>query len=398
MKTIVYKEGEEPSYFYFIRSGEFQIEVPVQLPLSGSLLYKQKFENRMNNKYSILRKETMNKQIKFLVLGEKEFFGAEELIEGSITNNNNKRDHTVICISETAEVSIIHKKEFLRRIYADPISKELLTQHINKLKDVRNSRISEYISVQKFHGMLRCPTLTEQYSLFSEKPLIQSQSLHKTQDKSFCNLLETSNSNIMLSPLNTEPCESQSQISQINLSIYSEQHKVTMNLHRKLKSLQLEKLNSDENEHISSRFDALSELRNSFKPEEIVKLKAFRAFDQKQRQMVLIQGLRERKKLDEENNKLPIPKIVQRKIRERIEINRILTNLNAKLEKNRKKFQESEGFIKRFVQKRHEKTETEEKRDNQINSLHSLNKLNKNLLPLKYNIDKYISFKLKKHI
>lgn len=396
MKSIVYKEGEEPSHFYFIRSGEFQIEIPVQLPLSGSLLYKQKFENRVNNKYSILRKETMNKQIKFLVLGEKQFFGAEELIDSN-GNYNNKRDHTVICISETAEVSIINKKEFLRKIYNDPISKEFLIQHVNKLKDLRNSRISEYISVQKFHGMLRCPTLREQYSLFSEKPLILNQSVHKTQDKSLYNLLETSNSNIMLSPLNTEPCESQSQISQINLSIYSEKHKVTMNLHRKLKSLQLEKLNSYENEHISSRFDALGELRNAFKPEELVKLKAFRAFDRKQRQMVFSIGLRERKKLDEDN-KIPIPKIVQRKIRERMEINKILTNLNAKLEKNRKKFQESEGFIKKFVQKKPEKTETEEKREKPLSSLHSLNKFDKRLLPLKYNIDKYISFKSKKHV
>ena len=451
MKSVVYKEGDEATHFYIIRSGEFQVDLPVTLPLEGSLLFKRKFE-KSNNKYNLGSKNSIIKFLKFVILSSNEYFGFEELIY------NTKRNHRVKCISEFAEVSIINKKEFIRRFWGDPKTQENFIKIMARNHELRQSRLHDYVNIEQSVGILRKPSLLEDYFMDSEgssqqKPEsslheerlnpshslyfsnnLNNQSLQKSMNESklkqSITIHENNESLVKLLEQNTPqnvasqqihmiyvPREQRTSSSKIgilsepneinnalNLVDFARKHDETMNLHRKLKSLEIRAKTLNDSNHITSKIDFMKELRCSFKPPEIVKLQAFKLLDEKQKEFENYSQFRGKKKI-EEDQKFFIPKIVQRKIIEKVEINKTLAKLNSKLEKisKRKNLNKSgsstlfyEEKMKELEKRREDKNEnnmfvskTNDEKNKHHYKVNSLMFMNKEFLPLKYNIDKY---------
>lgn len=470
MKSVVYKEFDESMYFYIIRSGEFQIDVPVELPLEGSLLFKQKFEKKQN-KYSVCSKNTIKKYLKFAILGKNEYFGFEELV------SNTRRNHRVVCKSEYGEVSVVNKKEFLRRVWGDPKTQESLQRIINQNNELRQKRVNELLSIQQNIGFLRKPTVFDEYQLPSEgkqghspsqgylmdskmfdstssaitindnslrvpsiekkslnlpyvllnekknvalkkmllnerkkRPSITEFSVHETsslrnklktrqtfheqENPSILKLLEESHSN-PVDRIKTETSHANETLNNSNLLNYAQSHEYSMNLHRKMKSLEFQAKNMpNETSHITSKIDIIQEIRSSFKPIEILKLKAFQQLNQKQRGFENYSKFRKKRKIEDYQN-FYIPKIVQRSLQEKMQINKTLDRLTSRIETVAKKTRflnlVTEERLLEVERRRMENKKIDYlKRDsNQHQRMRSLNSMNKDLLPLKYNIEKY---------
>lgn len=162
IKTCMYKVGDEANNFYIIRSGEFQIDIAVTLPVEGTLLFKQQSE-KFSSKYNISSKNrSITKYLKFAILSKNEYFGFEELLD------NKKRNHRVTCISELGEVSIIYKKEFLRRIVSDQKTKNHLIKMSEKHEEMKQARINEFLNLERKYGILKKPSILDQYSEFQQ--------------------------------------------------------------------------------------------------------------------------------------------------------------------------------------------------------------------------------------
>ena len=176
----------------------------------------------------------------------------------------------------------------------------------------------------------------------------------------------------------------------INLVDFARNHEDMMNLHKKLRNLELQNHSS----HITSKIDMVKELRSSFKPPEVIKLKALRELDEKMKNYENYDKFKAKKiaKIME------IPKISQRKINEKVEINKILAKLNEKLEKIHKGkslvFCDNSSYeLEKILEIQTKRNENPEKNPMKSKIMHqkgnSLMNLNKDLLPLKYNVEKY---------
>ena len=469
---MIYKELDESLYFYIIRAGEFQIDVPVELPLEGSLLFKQKFEKKQN-KYSVCSKNTIKKYLKFAILGKNEYFGFEELV------SNSRRNNRVVCKSEYGEVSVVNKKEFLRRVWGDPKTQENLQRIINQNNELKQKRINELLSIEQNIGFLRKPTVFDEYQLTSDEgkqgtgisqgylmdskmfdstnlaamsiadnslrvPSIEKKNLnlpsvllnekknivlkkilpiegkkrqsisefsapetstlknklktrqtfHEQEPPSILKLLEESHSHPS-DRIKTEISHMNETLNNSNLLNFAQNHEYSMNLHRKMKSLEFQAKNMfSETSHITSKIDIIQEIRSSFKPIEIMKLKAFQKLNQKQRGFENYSKFRKKKKMEDYQNFF-IPKIVQRSLQEKMQINKTLDRLISRIESCAKKTRflnlgTEEKLLEIERRRMENKKKDYLKRDSsQHHRVRSLNSMNKDLLPLKYNIEKY---------
>jgi len=401
--------------------------------------------------------------MKFAILSKNEYFGFEELI------NNTKRNHRVICLSEHGEVSVVNKKEFMRRLWGEPKTQENLIRIISRNNEMKQIRINELVSIETSIGILRKPTVFDNYridgeetkrlnnkaymgdskifdstnsvisitnndslnfnscerrasnfqkillnekkSIVLQKILLQerkkrtsvsdipnkntfilnklkpSKTFHDLETGSIIHLLEDSQ-NISKKHINEI-----SQINETNLMNYAQNHDFSMNLHRKLQSLEIRTKNLNES-HITSKLDVMQELRSSFKPMEIVKLKAFQQLNQKQNEFENYSKFRRKKRIEDYKNYF-IPKIVQRSLNERMEINKTLARLNLKIETPCKKTKFlnllTEEKLLEIERRRGENRKYDYlKKDNgEHHRVKSLMTMNRDLLPLKYNIEKY---------
>ncbi|KAL4470100.1 hypothetical protein ABPG72_008759 [Tetrahymena utriculariae] len=119
-KEIIYKEGDNPDFVYFIKEGEFEVTKTLKIEVSDSSVHDQ---------FNSLLKQGKNidsRKAKISVLGIGSSFGEEEIVMGT------KRTCSVQCISSTAELYILHKQKFIQHIKYDK-------QNIQKLKiDIQN--------------------------------------------------------------------------------------------------------------------------------------------------------------------------------------------------------------------------------------------------------------------
>lgn len=180
---------------------------------------------------------------------------------------------------------------------------------------------------------------------------------------------------------------------------FSKKHNSTMNLHHKLKSLEINLKKIVEISHITSKLDIMKDLRCSFKPQEMVKLKAFQEMDQKQKDFDVYRDFRGKIKI-EDDKRFFISKIILREIKEKIQISKKIAIINMKIEKaderRRLNLDKTENLSKKgekILQNLRETRRTSQKSKSEYSRKHlkmsSLTLLNKDLLPLKYNTEKY---------
>ncbi|EAS03972.2 glycosyl hydrolase family 31 protein (macronuclear) [Tetrahymena thermophila SB210] len=119
-KEIIYKEGDNADFVYFIKEGEFEVTKTLKIEQSDSSAHDQ-FNSLLKQ-----GKNAENRKAKISVLGIGSSFGEEEIVMGT------KRACSVQCISSTAELYILHKSKFIQHIKYDK-------QNIQKLKiDIQN--------------------------------------------------------------------------------------------------------------------------------------------------------------------------------------------------------------------------------------------------------------------
>jgi len=388
--------------------------------------------------------------MKFVILSKNEYFGFEEIID------NTKRNHRVVCCSQYGEVSIVTKKEFMRRFWGDPKTKQNLIRIITRNNEIKQSRINEMLAIESSMGILRKPTDFDEFRIEDEEPfkskmfdsinsgisfnnINTSVNFNSTERKSTSsqkpqlsdsknnnlkhflykkkfNVSSHINKNFFLNKLKTsltfhehEPgsmikLEDSNDISKKLRTEISQIHDTTnlmnfvqspMNLHRKLKSLDfnLKTMNLNES-YITNRRDVMQDLRSSFKPIEIVKLKAFQQLNEKQKEFEIYNKFSMKKKI-EDYQSFFVPKIVQRKLNEKVEIKKTLAKLNSKIETTCKK----NKFISILTEEKlleverrrgeNRKHDCLKKENGEHHRVRSLITMNRDLLPLKYNIGKY---------
>ncbi|KAL4442362.1 hypothetical protein ABPG74_005703 [Tetrahymena malaccensis] len=119
-KEVIYKEGDNADFVYFIKEGEFEVTKTLKIESSDQSVHDQ-FNSLLKQ-----GKNIENRKAKISVLGIGSSFGEEEIVMGT------KRACSVQCISSTAELYILHKQKFIQHIKYDK-------QNIQKLKiDIQN--------------------------------------------------------------------------------------------------------------------------------------------------------------------------------------------------------------------------------------------------------------------
>ena len=136
-KQVIYRKGDDPHSVYIIREGEFLMNVEVEIAI----------ESLNSEKGGGLKKDRITKTMDLAILGPGHIFGEEEIFEKI------KRNTTVTCVSHSASLYVLAKKEFYRRVFLEDGSRVFLKENLKIKKKFRNDRIQEFLETEKFFSI-----------------------------------------------------------------------------------------------------------------------------------------------------------------------------------------------------------------------------------------------------
>lgn len=131
-KQIIYRKGDDANSIYIIREGEFLLSIDVEIPI----------EEKCNEKLR-LRKDKIVKTLELSILSPGQIFGEEEIMEKT------KRNTTIACVSHSAVIYALAKKEFYRRVFLEEFSRMFLKENLKIKKKFREDRINDFIETEK---------------------------------------------------------------------------------------------------------------------------------------------------------------------------------------------------------------------------------------------------------
>lgn len=150
-KQIIYKQGDNADSVYIIREGEFLMTLDVEIFVEG------------------LRTEKVIKTMDLTILNSGNLFGEEEIMEKT------KRKFAVICVSHSAILYVLSKKEFYRRVFLEDYSRIFLKENLKIKKNSREQRIKDFIETEKMfllpkgQDFLNCDNTDEKNEEFLNK-------------------------------------------------------------------------------------------------------------------------------------------------------------------------------------------------------------------------------------
>ena len=137
-KQVIYNKGDDPNSIYIIREGEFLVTTNVEMPKEEGNL-----------------KKTALRTMELALFSKGHFFGEEEIMEKT------KRKTTVVCVSQSAILYVLAKKEFYRRVYLEDYSRVFLKENLKIKKKFRENRIREFIETEELFLMPKSQDLLQ---------------------------------------------------------------------------------------------------------------------------------------------------------------------------------------------------------------------------------------------
>ncbi len=126
-KQVIYSKGDNPNSIYIIRDGEFLMTINVEMP-------KEEEGNSMKKAI---------RPMELALFSKGHIFGEEEIIDKT------ERKTTVVCVSHSAVLYVLAKKEFYRRVFLEDYSRVFLKENLKIKKKFREERIREFIETDK---------------------------------------------------------------------------------------------------------------------------------------------------------------------------------------------------------------------------------------------------------